>query len=57
MDVQTTPIWAEGPFSKKKVAVYPAMWNKPIAEDTIYVSDSNLRYAKPYAVKSIADNL
>ena len=57
MDVQTTPIWAEGPFCKKKVVVYPAMWNKPIAEDTIYVSDSNLRYAKPYAVKSIADNL
>lgn len=57
MDVQTTPIWAEGPFCKKKVVVYPAMWNKPISEDTIYVSDSNLRYAKPYAVKSIADNL
>ena len=57
MDIQTTPILAEGPFCKKKVVVYPAMWNKPIAEDTIYVSDSNLRYAKPYAVKSIADNL
>ena len=57
MDVQTTPFLAEGPFCKKKVVVYPAMWNKPIAEDTIYVSDSNLRYAKPYAVKSIADNL
>lgn len=57
MDVQTTPILAEGSFCKKKVVVYPAMWNKPIAEDTIYVSDSNLRYAKPYAVKSIADNL
>lgn len=57
LDVHKTPIWAEGPFCKKKVVVYPAMWNKPIAEGTIYVSDSNLRYAKPYAVKSIADNL
>ena len=57
MDVHTTPVSAEGPFCKKKVIVYPAMWNKPIADNTIYVSDSNLRYAKPYAVKSIADNL
>ncbi len=57
IDVQSAPVWANGPFCRKKIVVYPAMWNRPIADDTIYVSDSNLRYAKPYAVKTISDSL
>ena len=57
IDIRMNPIFAEGPFCKKKVVVYPAMWNKPIAENTIFVSDSYLKYAKPYALKSIIDSL
>lgn len=51
------PIEAEGRYSKKKVVVYPSMWAKPSASNTIFVSDSYLKYAKPYAVKTIVDNL
>ena len=51
------PIEAEGRYSKKKVVVYPSMWAKPSASNTIFVSDSYLKYAKPYAVKTIVDSL
>ena len=34
---------------------YPSMWAKPSASNTIFVSDSYLKYAKPYAVKTIGD--
>lgn len=37
--------------------VYPAMWTKPIEENTIFVSDAHLKYAKPYALKTILDSL
>ena len=50
-------VWAEGRYSKKKVVVYPAMWTKPIEENTIFVSDAHLKYAKPYALKTILDSL
>lgn len=46
----------EGRYGKKKLVVYPAMWSKPYAEDTIFVSDIHLRFAKPYAVKTILDS-
>ena len=46
-----------GKYSKKKIIVYPAMWSKPTSTDTIFVSDANLKYAKPYALKTILDNL
>lgn len=41
----------------KEIVVYPAMWNEPYAADTIFVSDSNVKYAKPYAVKKIKESL
>ena len=50
-------VWAEGCYGKKKVIVYPAMWTKPVEENTIFVSDVYLKYAKPYALKTIVDSL
>lgn len=41
----------------KAIGVYPAMWAEPKAKDTIYLSDSLLKYAKPYAVQKIFDAL
>ena len=41
----------------KRLVIYPAMWAEPQASDTIFVSDAYLKYAKPYAVKKILDNL
>lgn len=41
----------------KRLVIYPAMWTEPQASDTIFVSDAYLKYAKPYAVKKILDNL
>lgn len=57
IDVKHDPVRAEGRYSKKKVVVYPAMWTKPVEENTIFVSDAHLKYAKPYALKTILDNL
>jgi len=41
----------------KKVVVYPAMWTEPKTQDTIYVSDAYLKFAKPYAVQKIIENI
>ena len=57
IDVNHESVWAEGRYSKKKVVVYPAMWTKPLEENTIFVSDAHLKYAKPYALKTILDSL
>ena len=38
---------------KKKVVVYPAMWNEPNDTDIVFISDAVLKYAKPYAVRRI----
>ncbi len=50
-------IIATGRISTKKVVVYPAMWAEPHAVDTIFVSDAYIKYAKPYAVQKILDNI
>lgn len=57
IDLQNVPILAQGRYGKKSICVYPAMWAKPEAADTVYLSDTNLKYAKPYALKSIVDVL
>ena len=38
---------------KRNITVYPAMWNKPVADSTIFVNEMELRYAKPFAVEKI----
>ena len=42
---------------QKKLVVYPAMWIEPEEDNTIYVSDAYLKYAKPYAVQKIKENM
>ena len=41
----------------KKVVIYPAMWVEPHAVNTIFVSDAYIKYAKPYAVEKILENI
>ena len=57
MEITGNQVLAIGRYCKKKLVVYPAMWSKPYEEDTIFVSDIHLRFAKPYAVKTIFDSV
>ena len=41
----------------KRLVVYPAMLKKPVHNDYIFISDYMIKYAKPYAVKIIADSI
>ena len=50
-------ISATGRRIKKKIVIYPAMWVEPHATNTIFVSDAYIKYAKPYAVQKILDNI
>ena len=50
-------IKATGKHYTKKVVIYPAMWVEPHADNTIFVSDAYIKYAKPYAVQKILDNI
>ena len=36
---------------------YPAMWARPTGKNMVFVSDSYLKYAKPYALKTIVGGL
>ena len=42
---------------RKAITVYPAMWKEPQDGRSIYISDAYLKYAKPYALKKIMDEL
>ena len=37
----------------KKVIIYPAMWAEPFTEDTVYISEALIKYAKPVAVQKL----
>lgn len=41
----------------KKIVIYPAMWIEPKETDTIFISDAYIKYAKPYAIQKIIDNM
>lgn len=41
----------------KRLVIYPAMWIEPHKNGTIFISDSYIKYAKPYAVRKIIDGL
>lgn len=43
--------------NRRKLMVYPAMWRRPKKNGTVYVSEAHLKYAKPYAVESIKDQM
>lgn len=40
---------------QKQIVVYPAMWVEPYIKDTIFISDSLIKYAKPYAIQKIIE--
>lgn len=44
-------------FLPTVIVIYPAMWVEPHATNTIFVSDAYIKYAKPYAVQKILDNI
>lgn len=53
-----TEITATYNGNRKKIAIYPAMWVEPHDDNnTIFVSDAYVKYAKPYAVQKILDNI
>mgnify|MGYP004457658543 CR=1 FL=1 len=41
----------------KNICIYPAMRRKPYDCDTIFINDAYMKYAKPYAVNEILNNL
>lgn len=57
IDFDHEPIEAESFHGKKRIVVYPAMWARPTEKNMGFVSDSYLKYAKPYALKTIVDGL
>lgn len=40
---------------QRQIVVYPAMWIEPYSKDTIFISDSLIKYAKPYAIQKIIE--
>lgn len=42
---------------QKHLIVYPAMWIEPHMSDAVFVSDAYVKYAKPYAVRKILEDL
>ncbi len=44
-------------YTTKALKIYPAMWIKPAAPQTVFISDAYLKYAKPYAIKQIIDEM
>lgn len=57
LEINEYGIGVTGKSSRKKLVIYPAMWAKPKAEDIIFISDAQLKYSKPYALKEISDSV
>ena len=43
--------------ARKTLRIYPAMWRIPDDQNSVNISEAHLKYAKPYAVESIRDQL
>ncbi len=57
IEIRNTDITIRNHRCEKKICVYPAMWDVPTTGDTVYISDLHLKYAKPFAMKSIVESL
>ena len=57
IEFQPNEILAQQGKHKKKIVVYPAMWVEPSDENTIFISDAYIKYAKLYAVQKILDEI
>ena len=40
----------------KYLTVYPAMRREPIDENTIFISDQQIKYAKPFVINKILES-
>ena len=50
-------ITVRGQWASKKLVIYPAMWAKPRRSDTIFISDAQIKYAKPIVLKEITGEI
>ena len=50
-------ITVRGQWASKKLVIYPAMWAKPRRSDTIFISDAQIKYAKPIVLKGITGDI
>ena len=57
LGIDDSDIWVKGSFTKKRLVIYPAMWTRPNETGKIFVSDMQIRFAKPSALKMISDSL
>lgn len=53
IDLDRMPIEAKKGRKVKRVVVYSSMWAKNSDDDTVFVSDLELKYAKPYALHKL----
>ena len=53
VDCNDYEITVRGKWSGKKLVIYPAMRAKPQKAETIFISDAQIKYAKPVALKEI----
>ena len=54
-DSESLKICSEG--KEKKLVIYPAMWRAPHYPQTVHVSEAYIKYAKPYALELIVDQM
>ena len=57
ISTDSSGIFAKKGNQEKKVVIYPAMWTEPRQKDTVFVSDVYIKYAKPYAVQKMIDEV
>lgn len=50
-------IMVNGKSCSKELLIYPAMWTKPKAAASIFISDAQIKYAKPQVLKIIVEGL
>lgn len=55
--IKQDSIFVKGSRSRKRLVIYPAMWNEPRDLNKIYVSDAYVKIAKPYAIRKIISEL
>ena len=57
LDICGNSIYANINSKKKELKIIPGMWKTFNSAQEIFISDMQLKYAKPYALKQIIDNL
>lgn len=55
--IDNSGIWVKNKNHEKQIVVYPAMLVEPKNKEKIFISDAYIKYAKPYAVQKILDEI